>query len=125
MTNGHLPPEYRVSCVMCNQSFSATADTLAELVDIVALHLRRAEAKDYEPHQAYNAYLKDHADEKEELETFLAKYRLDKSEIVRSKLFRWDILRLVPYVRIFEEVAIPLPSGEVSEAADEKGTIEE
>jgi len=110
---------------MCNQSFSATADTLAELVDIVALHLQRAEAKDYEPHQAYNAYLKDHADEKEELETFLVKYRLDKSEIVRSKLFRWDVLRLVPYIEIFKVVEIPLPTGRVVQTPLAKPSEEE
>jgi hypothetical protein len=95
---------------MCDQSFSATADSLGELVDIVALHLQLAEDEKYEPHLAYRAYLKQHSDEKKELEALLERYHVDKTEIVRSKLFRWDILRLVPYTRILKEVRTQFPT---------------
>ncbi len=108
MTNGKsYDPEYRVNCLMCNQSFSATADTLGELVEIVAVHLRRVEELDNMPHEAY---FKKNPEEKELLETLLARYHNDPSEIVRSKFFSWDVLRLVPYIRIFEVVKIPLPT---------------
>jgi len=107
---------------MCNQSFSATTDTLAELVEIVAVHLRRVEEQHNKPHEVY---FKKHPEEKELLETLLARYRNDPSEIVRSKFFSWDVLRLVPYIRIFDVVKIPLPTRGAPQTPTARPTREE
>ena len=111
---------------MCNQSFSATADSLAELIQIVALHLEQAEDPDYEPHMVFRANLEkqtgEKAEQKREMEMLLANYSTDPSEIVRSTFFSWDILRLVPYTKILE---IPPPPSETSKPADEKNKREE
>ncbi len=106
---------------MCDRSFSATADTLGELVEIVAVHLRRVEEQDNKPHATY---FKKHREEEDLLEALLARYRHDPSEIVRSKLFSWDILSLVPYTEIFEVVKIPLPTLGTPQTAIEGATEE-
>ncbi len=94
-------PEYRVNCVMCETSFTATADTLDELVDVVATHLRYMKDQEDKPH---HAYLKKHTGEDNRSATLLKKYPMDKSAILNSKGFSWDIIKLVPYTLIHKVI---------------------
>ena len=99
-------PEFQVNCLMCEGSFTATADTLKELVDLVATHLRYAKDEQDKPHLAY---LAKHTGEDNRAATLLKRYPMDPSAILKSKGFGWNILKLVPYNKIFEVVETPLP----------------
>jgi len=92
MSNGNkIYPEFTVQCVMCDQSFSATADHLRELVKIVGVHLEQTVLHP-EHHEAYHKKhgKPDYPDPDSE------------SQILESPLFKWGILRLVPFNEIFQ-----------------------
>ncbi len=90
--NGFLPdPEFSASCVMCGpDSFSATADTLEELVRIVAVHLEYMRTHHEEYLHSHNG-----------VKLPEGKYPENIPEILSSPLFQWAILRLVPFNKIF------------------------
>jgi hypothetical protein len=92
MPNGtKTTPEFRVDCAMCGStSFSATTNTLQELVDIVALHLRQDDHKDY---LAKNAKARKYM-------AILEKHPNDPKTILSSPLFMWAIERLRPFTEI-------------------------
>ena len=86
---------------MCNDSFSATADTLKELVDIVALHLREMERLSDRPH---HNFLEHHSKSEYSASAILKDYHEHPSAILNNDGFRWDIQRLVPFNEIFEVI---------------------
>lgn len=88
---------------MCNHSsFSATADTLEELVQLVNLHIRQATAKNYETHKEY---FERNQDAKAELPGLL--HHDNTRAILSSKLFKWSIAKLAPFDKILEVEKIP------------------
>ncbi len=74
-------PEFHVDCEMCGDSFSATADTLDELVHQVECHLK---------------YMQSHHEPNHEKKT-RGVYPHGKKEILASRWFSWDILELRPF----------------------------
>ncbi len=97
MPNGTQKPEFHIDCVWCGGSFSATADTLRDLVEMVELHIKQMKAND-EPHKEY---LAKHPN---------AKLPNTIPEILSSPAFKWAIERLVPFNEIFELFKIsPFP----------------
>lgn len=92
---------------MCGgDSFSATADTLKQLVEIVDLHLRQTGGRVYEAHKKY---LDAHKEMSHELPSHGKKYPDDASEILQSKLFVWKIQKLQPFNQIFDLFKIQPP----------------
>ena len=79
-------PEYQVQCAMCQDSFSATADTLEELVKIVQVHLEDMKQSHDHNHQK-------------------SPYPSTKDEILDSNFFRWNVLRLQPFNNLSEACA--------------------
>lgn len=86
---------------MCDHSFSATADTLKELVDIVALHLKEMERHHDEAH---HNFLEHHSKDEYSSSAILKDYHEHPSAILKSDAFRWDIQRLVPFNEIFDVI---------------------
>lgn len=123
MSQLSLPnPEFHVECAMCDQSFSATADTLEELVEIVALHLRQVKDQGEKPH---DGYLQKHKGEEYRASTILKHYEDGPSAILDSPGFRWDIQRLVPYNKVFDIVGTPLRPFGRAQTLEEKAAIVE
>lgn len=99
MPNKVLPaPEFHVDCVMCGgTSFSATTNTLKELVEIVARHL------EYDDHKEYFAK---HPEAKK-YQSDLEKHPVPARIILESPLFSWAILGLDPFTTIQKLAKIP------------------
>src|SRR6266849_3869050 len=74
-------PEFHVNCLMCGGSFSATADTLDELVHAVECHLKYMQSH-HEPHHEKRTR---------------GRYPHGRREILASRWFSWDILSLRPF----------------------------
>ncbi len=91
---------------MCgHDSFSATADTLQELVEIVSLHIRQVKAKNYAPH---DQYFKDHPGTKNLMPGL--EVPENTRAILASDLFSWSIERLVPFNEILKVAKVkPFP----------------
>jgi hypothetical protein len=109
LLNAHIAkPEFYVECAMCGgTSFSATADTLKEIVEIVAVHLRQVKDAKYEPHKEYFAK---HPGAKREMENLEKPHPDSAQEILTSPFFIWAIQRLQPFTKIYELFQIsPFP----------------
>jgi hypothetical protein len=93
---------------MCGgtRSFSATADTLKQLVEIVDLHLRQTKGASYESH---SIYLNNHPQMKKHLPDPGKKYPDNAAEILSSPLFSWAIQKLEPFNKIFDLFKIERP----------------
>ncbi len=88
--NTPLLPEFKVDCLMCPSSFSATADSLDELVSIVDLHLQLAKGEhDKHEHEEHCRHSSEGVD---------YKYPIgDRKGILSDKHYKWTISRLVPF----------------------------
>jgi hypothetical protein len=82
-------PEKKVDCLMCGGSFSATADTLDEVVHLVECHLKDMERYHEPLHEKKTR----------------GAYPHGKKEILASRWFSWDILGLVPFNALSEDCA--------------------
>ena len=83
---------------MCGgNSFSATTNTLRELVDIVATHLS---------HEDHKHYLATHSKARKYM-AILEKHPNDPETILSSPLFSWAIQGLEPFTEICRLAKIP------------------
>ncbi len=73
-------PEYKGECVMCEGSFSATADSLEELVKLIQCHIDEMERHHEGHHKGKIPHTKD--------------------EILASRWFSWTIFDLRPLNRL-------------------------
>ncbi len=83
---------YGVDCVMCPGSFSATADTLEELVKLVQCHIDDMERKRDKHHMD-------------------GEYPHTKDEILASKWFKWNVFGLRPFNKLSHTCAKLPPTG--------------
>ncbi len=74
-------PEYKVMCAMCQGSFSATADTLPELLNLVKVHIREMEKKGDVNHQN-------------------ARFLRTDNEILDSVDFKWEVQEIRPFTNL-------------------------
>jgi hypothetical protein len=94
--------EYGVDCVMCPKSFSATTDTLNELVQLARVHvhdMKKSEDKNHKPGRGG--------------------YPETKDEILRSKWFAWTVSGINPYTKL-KEACRQIPLDEDSDAIARK-----
>jgi hypothetical protein len=84
---------------MCGgNSFSATTNTLAELVEIVRAHLER------EDHKQYFAR---HQEDAKKYRSSLEKRPIKTETILSSPMFSWSIAGLDPFTEICRLAKIP------------------
>lgn len=95
MTIKEPKPEFQVSCLMCSTSFSATADTLKELVEIVGLHLKL---------EAHLEYVNNYPTEATHVAD-LRKNHNNAERILSSNKFVWSIDGLSPFTKRIREVS--------------------
>ena len=80
---------------MCSTSFSATADTLKELVEIVGLHLKL---------EAHTEYVNNYPLEATQVAN-LRNHHDSAEEILSSNKFVWSIDRLSPFTKKIRAVS--------------------